>query len=129
MRPIDEAYWQDYFDTHNNRRFVELVDRFYAPDADFENMRVAVKGREDIIAFLEESNEFVRITLVPRLIITQGTVTATELDCILRAEKDMPEFLLGPMEKGDEVTMRMAAVYHMDGDRIARARVYWGRKV
>jgi hypothetical protein len=129
MRQVDEAYWHDYFDTHNSRRFVDLVDHFYTTDATFDNPKIQAKGREQLIAFLEQSNEFVRINLVPRVIISNPGVTAIELDCIMHAEKDLPDFLLGPMKKGGEATMRQAAVYHLTQDRISRAGIYWGREV
>jgi hypothetical protein len=129
MRQVDEAYWQEYYDTHNSRRFVDLVDNFYTTDATFENPKTQAKGREQLLAFLEQSNEFVRIKLIPRVIILNLGVTATELDCVMHAEKDLPDFLLGPMKKGGEAKMRQAAVYHLTQDRIAQARIYWGQQV
>jgi hypothetical protein len=129
MRQVDEAYWHDYFDTHNGRHFVDLVDNFYTTDATFENPKIQTKGREQLITFLEQSNEFVRIKLMPRVIISNFGVTAIELDCIMHAEKDLPNFLLGPMKKGGETKMRQAAVYHLTQDRISQARIYWGQKV
>ena len=129
MRQVDEAYWNDYYDTHNRRRFVDLVDNFYAPDAEFENPKVQLKGRDQLIAFFEQANEHVRIELIPRAIVQNDGVTATELDCVLHAEKDMPDFLLGAMKKGGKATMRMAAIYHLSQDRISLARIYWGRQV
>lgn len=129
MRPVDEAYWHDYFDTHNSRRFGDLVDNFYAADATFENPKVRAVGREQLIAFLEQSNEFVRIKLIPRVIVSNFDVTAIELECIMHAEKDLPDFLLGPMEKGGDAKMLQAAVYHLTEDRISQSRIYWGRQV
>jgi hypothetical protein len=129
MRQVDEAYWHDYFDTHNGRRFVEFVNNFYTQDATFENPKIQTKGREQLVAFLEQSNEFVRIELIPRVIISNLGVTAIELDCVMHAEKDLPDFLLGPMTKGGEAKMRQAAVYHLAQDHISQARIYWGRQV
>jgi hypothetical protein len=65
-RNVDEAYWQDYFRTHNERRFEELVTRFYAEDALF-------------FAFLEGANRDVRIDLLPSSILVKAGVTAIEL--------------------------------------------------
>jgi hypothetical protein len=63
-----------------------------------------------------------------RAIISNTGVTAVELDCVIHAEKDLPDFLLGPMKKGGEAKVRMAAVYHLTQDRICRASIYWGRR-
>lgn len=129
MRQIDENYWNDYFDTHNARRFDDLVNDFYTEDAAFENPKVQVVGRDQLISFLQQTNEDVWIELIPCAIIANTGVTAVELDCVIHAEKDLPDFLFGPMKKGGEVKMRMAAVYHLTQDRISRASIYWGRRV
>ena len=76
-----------------------------------------------------QSGQDVHIELVPRAIIIGSGVTATELDCVMRPQKDLPGFLLGPVKKGDEARMRMAAVYHMTQDRISRAGIYRGQRV
>ena len=129
MRQIDENYWKDYFDTHNDRRFEDLVNDFYTEDAAFENPKIQLKGREQLIRFLKKSNQDVRIELMPRAIISNTGMTAVELDCVMHAEKDLPEFLLGPMRKGGEAKMRMVGVYHLIQDRISGASIYWGRRV
>ena len=129
MRRIEENYWKDYFNTHNDRRFDDLVNDFYTEDAVFENPKIQVVGREQLISFLEQSNQDVWIELIPCTIITNTGVTAVELDSVIHAERDLPDFLLGPMKKGGEAKMRMAAVYHLTQDRISRASIYWGRRV
>ncbi|GKS59633.1 hypothetical protein YTPLAS18_31600 [Nitrospira sp.] len=129
MRQIDENYWKDYFDTHNDRRFDDLVSNFYTEDAAFENPKIQVMGQDRLISFLKQSNQDVWIELIPRAIISNTGVTAIELDCVIHAEKDLPDFLLGPMKAGDKAKMRMAAVYHLTQDRISRASIYWGRGV
>jgi hypothetical protein len=125
LRKIDEKY--DYYRTHNERRFDDLVNGFFAEDASFENPKMQAKGRQQIIDFLKQSSEFVRINLMPRSIVINPGVTAIELDCVMRAEKDLPDFLLGPMKKGSKANMRMAAFYHLVGDLISQANVYWGQ--
>jgi SnoaL-like domain len=129
MKRIEENYWKDYFNTHNDRRFDDLVNDFYTKDAVFENPKIQVVGREQLISFLEQSNQDVWIELIPCTIITNTGVTAVELDSVIHAERDLPDFLLGPMKKGGEAKMRMAAVYHLTQDRISRASIYWGRRV
>jgi SnoaL-like domain len=127
MTKVNEKYWNDYYTTHNERRFDDLVTGFFTEDATFENPKVQVSGREQIVGFLKQSSQFVEINLMPSIIIINHGVTAVELDCVMQAEKDLPDFLLGPIKKGSKASMRMAAVYHLAGDRISRASVYWGR--
>ena len=126
---IEEQYWNNYYKTHNERRFDALVNNFYADDAVFENPKVQAFGRKQILAFFENSNRDVHIELIPRAILIDNGVTATELDCVIAAQMDLPDFLLGPMKKGGTTTIRMAAVYHLKQDLISRASIYWGRQV
>jgi len=125
-RTVDEAYWQDYFRTHNERRFGDLVRDFYAEDAVFQNPKVMVRGHAQLLDFFEQANRDVHIDLVPRAILIDPGLSAVELNCVMHAAKDLPDFLLGAMEKGDEASMGMASIYHLRGDRIIRARIYWG---
>ena len=129
MRQINEAYWHDYYNTHNNRHFDDLVARFFAEDAVFENPKVRAVGHPQILDFFTHSNQDVHIKLVPHAIIINPGVTATELDCVMQAQRDLPEFLITPLKKGGEVTVRMAAVYHLSEDLISRAGIYWGQRV
>jgi hypothetical protein len=85
--------------------------------------------RKQLISFLKQSNQGVWVVLMPGAIITNSDVTAVELECVMHAEKDLLDFLLGPMKKGGEAKMRMVAVYHLTQDRISRASIYWGRRV
>ena len=128
VRKVDESYWNDYFRTHNDGRFDDLVKGFYTEDLTFDNPKTQVNGQEELIRFLEKSSENVHIDLVPRTIVTNAGVTAVELDCVMHARKDLPDFLLGPLKRGDTAKMRMVAVYHLTDDRISRASVYWGRR-
>jgi SnoaL-like domain len=128
VRKVDESYWKDYFTTHNEERFDDLVNRFFTEDLAFDNPKTQANGREELILFLQRSSEHVHIDLIPRTIVINTGVTAVELDCVMHARKDMPDFLLGPLKKGDKASMRMASVYHLTGDRISRSSVYWGRR-
>lgn len=127
VRDVDEAYWRDYFETHNARRFKELVSRFYAEDTRFSNPKTDARGRAQLLDFFEGANRDVQIDLLPSSILVKPGVTAVEVERVLHAKTDLPDFLLGPMKAGDKASMPMAAVYHMAGDLIARARIYWGR--
>ena len=62
---VDEKYWNNYFDTHNDGRLEDLVNDFYTEDATFENPRTQVRGRKALIGFLRQANQDVKIELIP----------------------------------------------------------------
>lgn len=123
---VSEKYWKDYFNTHSDRRFEDLVNDFYSADTTFENPKAKVRGRKELIGLLKQANQDVKIELIPQTIVMNPGVTAVEMDCVIHAEKDLPNFLLGPMHNGGTANIGMAAFYHLKEDGITRARVYWG---
>jgi hypothetical protein len=110
---VDKTYWNDYFDTHNDGRFEDLVNDFYTEDATFGNPKTQVRGRKELIGFLKQAIQDVKIELIPRTIVMNPGVTAVELDCVIHAKQDLPNFLLGPMNTGDTASIGMAAIYHL----------------
>jgi hypothetical protein len=54
-------------------------------------------------------------------------VAALELDAVSSGERDLPQFYVMPLVSGVEVKMKMAAFYHLDGDHIVHAYIYWMR--
>ncbi len=50
-REVNRAYWQEYFDTYNSKRYDDLVNNFYLPDATFQNPKYHLQGRQAIARF------------------------------------------------------------------------------
>jgi hypothetical protein len=63
-----------------------------------------------------------RIDLIPGQSSIDEIENTGPGDC----ERYSSNFLLGPMKKGGKASMRMATVYHLVGDLISQASVYWG---
>jgi ketosteroid isomerase-like protein len=124
-REVNREYWQEYFDTYNRKRYDDLVNNFYLADATFQNPKYQMAGREAIARFFQEHHVDVDEELTPVTVIITPEVAALELDGVLSATKDLPDFYVMPMKQGVPVRMGMAAFYHLQGDRIAQVRIYW----
>ena len=128
MANIDEKYWREYYRIHNEARFVELVQRFYAPDATFANPREQFRGHEALVEYFRRAAEFVKLTLTPIEIWLKPGATATELEFTAQARQDVPDFVTGRLRAGQTVRIRMAATYRMKDALILHASVFWGRQ-
>jgi hypothetical protein len=125
VRKVDGEYWREYFQTYNAKRYDDLVNNFYAEHPTFHNPKFKLQGRQAIADFFTQHHIDVNETLTPITVVITPEVAALELDAVFSAEKDVPDFYVHPITRGVEVKMGMAAFYHLTGDRIAHARVYW----
>jgi hypothetical protein len=124
-RIVDQAYWQEYFKTYNAKRYDDLVNNFYTEHSTFENPKYKLEGPRAIADFFTQHHIDVDETLTPITVVLTPEVAALELDAVFSSAKDVPDFYVHPITRGVQVKMGMAAFYHLEGDRIAHARVYW----
>ena len=129
MAEVNEQYWHRYYQTHNEARFVDLVDEFFHVDGALENPNYEVRGRDALLDYFQGASEHAQLTLVPHAILVKPGVSATEDDFIVEPRIDLPDFVTGPLKAGERTKIRMAGFYHMDDDRITLARIYWGRTI
>lgn len=129
MAHIDEDHWRSYYEVHNAARFVELVDRFYDPDALFANPRKTFRGRSELIDYFQGAGAFAKLTLTPTEIWVKPGLTATELNFTAEATEDIPSFVTGPLKAGETARLKMAATYRTKGALIVQALVFWGQEV
>lgn len=125
VRKVDRQYWQEYFKTYNAKRYDDLVNNFYTEHPTFQNPKYKLNGRRAIADFFRQQHTDVNETLTPITVVITPEVAALELDGVFSSEKDLPGFYVHPITRGVEFKMGMAVFYHLEGNRIAHARVYW----
>jgi len=124
-RTVDKQYWQAYFQVYNAKRYDDLVNNFYGAQPTFQNPKYKLEGRQAIADFFTQHHIDVNEIITPITVVITPEVAALELDTVFSSGKDLPNFYVAPITGGIEVKMGMAAFYHLEGDRIAHARVYW----
>jgi hypothetical protein len=125
VRQVDREFWRQYFETYNAKRYDNLVNNFYTAQATFENPKYRLEGPRAIAEFFTVHHTDVKETLTPITVIITPEVAALELDGVFSSDKDIPDYYVHPIVRGVEVKLGMAAFYHLEGDRIAHARIYW----
>ena len=124
-RTVNREYWNEYFKTYNEKRYDDLINNFYAENPTFQNPKYSLAGRNEIADFFKKQHTNVNEVLTPVTVIITPEVAAFELDGVLSAEVDLPDFYVMPLKKRVEVPMKMGVFYHMKGDRIVHLSVYW----
>ncbi len=59
MKKVDREYWERYFEDFNARKFAEVAEKYYAPDAVFQTPRHIARGREEIARHFVEKHAHV----------------------------------------------------------------------
>jgi ketosteroid isomerase-like protein len=117
-----EEYLRDY-DTGD---FKMALNKHYTEDAVFENTRVKVVGRDNIIEWFTRSHALgYKEKLVPVNIMIGEDSVAVELEQEFTAYEDVPNQYVAPMNKGETVkTSGVAAFYKLKDGKISSVRVY-----
>ena len=124
-RTVDTQFWQDYFNAYNSKQYDKLMNEFYAEDAIFQNPKQKFVGREAILKHFQDAHTSVDEKLEEVTRIISPEVTAIELNGYFVAQRDMPDYYVRPLKKGEKQEMGMGVFYHLKGDKIARVMVYW----
>jgi ketosteroid isomerase-like protein len=117
-----EEYLRDY-DTGD---FKMALNKHYTEDAVFENTRVKVVGRDNIIEWFTRSHALgYTEKLVPVNVLIGKDSVAVELEQEFTAYEDVPNQYVALMNKGETVkTSGVAAFYKLKDGKISSVRVY-----
>ncbi len=118
-----EAYFKDY----STGDFRMALDKHYTDDAVFENSRVRIEGKEQLIDWFTRSHALgYTECVVPRTIRIGDGLVAVELDQTFTAKEDVPHHYVSPLAKGETIrTSGLAAFYRLTpAGKIQSIRVY-----
>ena len=117
---MTEADYADYIARFNANDF-EGFGRYYCDDVIFNlGEKRQIIGRDAILDFYRDVKSKVRETL-EILAVSAGTDT---LACHVRTEfyglEDWPDFIAGPLMKGDSLNIESLGFYYLRDDKFAR---------
>jgi hypothetical protein len=117
---------EEYFRDYDTGDFRLTLNKHYTEDAVFENTRVKIIGRDNIIEWFTRSHALgYTEKLVPVSILIGENAAAAELKQEFTALEDVPNHYVVSMNKGEIVkTSGVSAFYKMKDDKICSVRVY-----
>jgi SnoaL-like domain len=106
-----------------NRDDFEGFSKYYADDVVLElGKRKTLHGRQAIVDFYREVKAKIRETLVVRTVIADETGLAAEVATEFYALTDWPDFIAGPIRKGESIHIVSWIFYTIVNGRFAHIR-------
>ncbi len=95
---------------------------YYAENVLLELGARQIHGRAGIEAFYRDVKSKIKETLVIRQVVADEEGVATELDTTFEALQDWPDFIAGPMEKGDVIRIVSFVMYRIERGKFSHIR-------
>jgi ketosteroid isomerase-like protein len=117
------AAFRAYMSAFSNADF-ERFPTFYTDDVVLELGSVPqIDGRKGIVDFYRPMFAKVRENLTPHMVLADDKAIALDATMRFTAIKDAPDFVVGPLKKGDYIEGRVFVHYELCGGLISHIRV------
>jgi hypothetical protein len=117
-----EDRFRAYIDAFNRSDF-DALRGFYAPDIRLViGNGTELVGRDAIVDFYRPVKAATQRTIEVLHCFYEDGVLAAELESEFLALQDLPDFVAGPMRKGDRRYLNSVVFYEIDGDQYTRIR-------
>jgi len=118
--------FEEYFRDYDTGDYGMALNKHYTEDAAFENTRVKIVGRDNIIEWFTRSHALgYTEKLVPVNMLIGEDIVAVELEQEFTAYEDVPNHYVVSIDKGETIkTSGVAAFYKMKDGKISSVRVY-----
>ncbi len=118
---MDKRQFHDYIDAFNRSDF-EGFSRCYADDVVLELPSRELRGRQAIVDFYKVVKARVRETLQIKQVIADSEGLAAELDTEFYALEDWPDFIVGPLRKGESIRIVSFVHYRIRDGKFAHIK-------
>jgi len=118
---MDKNQFRDYIDCFNRNDFAGF-SRYYTDDVVLELPRKQLRGRQAIVDFYREVKARVRETLQINQIVADEEGLAAEVATEFHALEDWPDFIVGPMRKGESINIVSFVMYRIRDGKFAHIR-------
>jgi hypothetical protein len=119
---MNKQLFADYIGSFNRDDFAGF-SKYYAEDVVLElGKRKTLHGRQSIIDFYREVKSRIRETLVIRNVVADEDGLAAEVATEFHALEDWPDFIAGPIAKGESIHIVSWVFYTIVNGRFQHIR-------
>jgi len=119
---LNKALFADYIACFNRDDYAGF-GKYYADDVLLElGRKKQLRGRQAILDFYREVKARIRETLEIRNVICDEQGLAAEIATEFYALEDWPEFIAGPVKKGESIHIVSFVHYRIENGRFAHIR-------
>lgn len=116
---LDYAKYIEAFNTGND---AELVERWFTEDCIFQSGARKMQGRKALLNFLNWAHDGIREIIRAKTVLTGENRIFAEIDMDFHATRDKPDFLFGPLRKGELHTVKFFVLYHIRDGKVAHLK-------
>jgi ketosteroid isomerase-like protein len=114
--------YDDYVRLFNEGDDRALVERYFAEDCVMIGSTRIVRGRDELIAFLDWAHDGVREIARPQRVLQDAHSILAEVDMDFIASKARPDFQFGELLPGDILTVKFLVAYTIEDGRVAELK-------
>jgi hypothetical protein len=118
---MDKSQFHDYIDSFNRNDF-EGFAKYYAADVLLELPSKQLHGRQAIVDFYREVKARVRETLQIKQVVCDDEGLAAEVATEFFGLEDWPDFIAGPLGKGESIRIVSFVMYRIRNGKFAHIR-------
>lgn len=118
---LGEQDFRDYIAAFNRSDF-DGFSRYYATDVKFEGRGRNFTSRDQVLAFYREVKSRMRETIAIKDVIVGDTDMVANIVTTLFALRDWPEFVTGPIKKGQTIISENFVWYEMKDAKFVHIR-------
>ena len=114
------AAYRDYIDCFNRNDF-DGFGKYYCDDVVFElGEKKRIVGRDNIVDFYRDVKSKIRETLTILSAVGDDDAFAVHVATEFYALEDWPDFIAGPLMKGESINIETVAYYYLRDGKFSR---------
>jgi hypothetical protein len=111
-----------YIEAFNAGDDAALVQRFFTEDCHFQSGPRVLRGREELLKFLNWAHDGIREIIRAQLVLRDDEHVFAEIDMDFHATRDRPDFTFGALKKGEYTTVKFLVVYYLRDGKVAQLK-------
>lgn len=114
--------YKKYIQAFNTGEDAQLVEEWFAEDCIFQSGPRLLHGRAELLKFLRWAHDGIREIIRAQTVLECGEHIFAEIDMDFHATADRPDFLFGPLAKGQFLTVKFFVLYRVRDGKVAHLK-------
>jgi hypothetical protein len=114
--------YKQYIQALNTGNDTQLVQEWFTEDCIFQSGPRLLRGRGELLKFLEWAHDGIREIIRAQTVLRDEHHLFAEIDMDFHATRDRPDFLFGPLAKGEFLTVKFFVLYTLRDGKVAHLK-------
>ncbi len=114
--------YRQYIQAFNSGNDAQLVQDWFTEDCIFQSGPRLFHGRGELLEFLNRAHDGIRELIRAQTVLQDGNQLFAEIDMDFHATRDRPDFVFGPLKKGEFLTVKFFVLYRLRDGKVAHLK-------